>query len=177
MAVLLTAFTSLIGGGGAAAGAAAGGAAAGAGSLASVLAVGSTIVGGLASIASGNKQKQALNAQAQGEDTKAVQETINGRQDALMAMRKLNQDLSKITVAGFASGLQGDGSVAAAQNEALRVGEANINMSRDNAAFASASRRAQAKQLRVEGQGAGSGGLWGAVSGGLSMLSRSSARG
>jgi hypothetical protein len=184
MAVLFTSFLSAIGGGGgAAAGAAAGaaGAAAGAGSafstLATIASVGSTIVGGLASIAAGKQQQQALEAQAWDEDSKAVQETINGRQEALTAMRKLNADLAGITVAGYASGLSPEGSVAAAQEEALKTGDANINMARDNAAYASAARRGQASQLRREGRAANQQGIFGAITGGLSLFSRVSNRG
>jgi len=180
MAALFPAFLSAIGVGAAPAAGVAGTAGAAAGgfaSLATIASIGSTVVGGLASIASGNQKKAALNQQAFDEDTKAVQETITGRQDALAAMQKLNTDMAKITVAGFASGLQGDGSIQAAQNEAARVGEANINTARNNSAYLAAARRGQAKQIRVEAKAAGTEGILGAVQGGLSLLSRRTARG
>lgn len=184
MAVLFTTLlTSLGGGGGAAAGAAgaagagAAGAAAGGFSWATVASVGATVVGGLASMASGSAQKSALDLQAKDEETKAVQETINGRQDALTAMRKLNTDLANIVVAGYGSGLTPEGSVGAAQDQALATGEANINMARNNAAYASAARRGQAQQLRNEGRAAKSQGIYGAIQGGLSLFSRRTARG
>lgn len=193
MAVLFTTLVSALGGGGgaAAAGAAAGtaagaaaGTAAGAAatggafsSLATIASIGSTVVGGLASIASGKQQEAALKSQAFDEETKAVQETINGRQEALTAMRKLNTDLSNVVVAGYGSGLEATGSIEAAQNEAARVGEANINMARNNASYASAARRGQAQQLRNEGRGARAQGLFGAIQGGLSLFSRRTARG
>ena len=181
MAELFTTLIATLGGGGAAAaGTAAGAAGAGAGigsTLATIASVGSTVVGGLASIASGRQQQAAFNAQAADEESKAVQETLSGRQEALTAMRKLNQDLANITVAGYASGLSPTGSIEAAQNEASRIGEANINMARNNAAYASAARRGQAQQLRNEGRGARQQGIFGAVSGGLSLFSRRQARG
>lgn len=176
-------FSAIGGGGAAASGAAATGAAAAAGtgglfsSFASIASIGSTVVGGLASLASGAQQKSAAYQQAFDEDTKAVQETINGRQDALGAMQKLNADMAKITVAGYASGLMGDGSVGAAQDEAQRVGEGNINMARTNAAYMSATRRGQARQLRAEGDAAQTGGIFGAIQGGLSLFSRRTQRG
>lgn len=183
---MATLFTALIagigGGGGAAAGAtaaagAAGTAAGAAGTLATIASIGSTVVGGLASIASGKQQKSALFAQAEQEDMKAVQETLEGRQNALTAMRQLNKDLANITVAGYGSGLTAEGSIEAAQNEAIATGEANINMARDNASYAAAARRGQATQLRNEGRAAGSQGIFGAISGGLSLFSRRTARG
>lgn len=187
MAVLFTTLVSALGGGGGAAagaaagaGAASGGAAAAGGigsTFATLASVGSTIVGGLASMAAGRNQQAALNAQAADEETKAVQETINGRQDALSAMRKLNEDLAFVTVAGYGSGLAPTGSIEAAQQEAIATGEANINMARNNAAYASASRRQSASQLRQEGKAARSQGIYGAIQGGLSLFSRRTARG
>lgn len=184
MAVLFTTLVSALGGGGTAAAtggaAAAGAASAGAGigsTLASIASIGSTVVGGLASLASGRQQQSAFNAQAKDEEQKAVQETLSGRQEALTAMRKLNMDLANVVVAGYGSGLTPEGSIEAAQNEASRVGDANINMARDNASYASAARRGQAQQLRNEGRAAKSQGIFGAVSGGLSLFSRRAARG
>ena len=184
MAVLFTTLVGALGGGGTSAAAAAGGAAAsasGAASIGSTLAtiasIGSTVVGGLASMASGRAQQAALNAQASDEEGKAVQETLEGRQQALTAMRQLNKDLANVVVAGYGSGLEPTGSIDAAQNEALRVGEANVNMARQNANYASAARRGQAQQLRNEGRGARQQGIYGAVSGGLSLFSRRLARG
>lgn len=180
MAELFTTLIAGLGGGGSSA-AAAGGAAAGAAttgfSLTSLLSTGATVVGGLASLASGRNQASALNAQAGQEDIKAVQEEINGRQEALTAMRKLNADLGNVLVAGYASGLAPSGSVEAAQNEALQTGEANITMARNNARFAAAARRGQAAQLRTEARGAKSQGLFSAISGGLSLWSRRDQRG
>jgi hypothetical protein len=182
MAALFPAFLSAIGSStaGAAAttaGVAATGTAGAFSSLASIASIGSTVVGGLASLAGGAQKQAALNAQAFDEEGKAVQETITGRQDALAAMQKLNQDLAKVTVAGFASGLQGDGSIAAAQDEAIRIGEANMNTARNNAAYMAAARRGQARQLRIEGKAARTEGIFGAIQGGLSLFSRRTARG
>ena len=180
MAALFPAFLSAIGAASApaaAAGTATATAAGGFASLASIASIGSTVVGGLASLASGAQKKSALDQSAVDEETKAVQETITGRQDALAAMQKLNQDLSKVTVAGFASGLAGDGSIKAAQDEATRIGEANINTARNNAAYMAASRRGQARQLRIEGKAARTEGIFGAIQGGLSLFSRRTARG
>jgi len=184
MAALFPAFISAItGGGGAAAGgaaAASGAAAAGAGafsSFASIASIGSTVVGGLASIAAGNRQAAAQEQAAMDSETQAVQETITGRQDALQAMRQLNQNLAKVSVAGFASGLDSSGSISAAQNQALEAGQANIDMSRTNAAYASARRRGQSNELRREATGSRLAGYGQALSGGLSLLSRRTDRG
>lgn len=183
MAVLFTSLLGAIGGGGSAAagaGAAAGaaGATAAAGfSWGTIASVGSTIVGGLASIMSGNQQASALKAQARDEETKAVQETINGRQEALSAMRKLNADLASVVVAGYGSGLEPTGSIEAAQNQANETGEANMNMARNNAAYASAMRRQQAAQLKQDARAARTQGIFGAIQGGLSLFSRRTARG
>lgn len=185
MAALFAPLLSAIGGGTAAAGTAAAatgaatvGATAGAfSSFSSLASLGATVVGGLASLASGAQQSSALKQQAFDEETRAVQETITGREDAVNAMRKLNDDLAKITVAGYSSGLQSDGSVAAAQQEAIKVGEANVNTARNNAAYLSAARRGQARELRREASGAMVQGIAGAIQGGLSLFSRRTARG
>jgi hypothetical protein len=165
--------------GGAATGAAtaaAGTAAATTGAL-GTLSTAMTVVGGLASIMSGAQAKSAAYQQAVDEETRATQETIQGRQDALQAMRALNSDMAQIAVAGYASGIGGEGSVAAAQDEARKVGDQNINMARDNAGFQSAARRGQARQLRTQGRGEFTSGIFGAVKGGLSLLQRREARG
>lgn len=184
MAELFTTLIATLGGGGGSAAAAAGGAAASASgaatigsTLASIASAGATVIGGLASMRSGQAQQSALNAQAGDEEMKAVQETLEGRQQALTAMRNLNKDLANIVVAGYGSGLEPTGSIEAAQNEASRVGDANINMARENANYASAARRGQAQQLRNEGRSARQQGIYGAVSGGLSLFSRRFARG
>lgn len=176
MATLFATFLGALGGGGGAAAGATAAATTGfsATSFFSGLA---TVVGGLASVGAGAAAKSAQDQQAVQEETGAVQETLDGRQQALNSLRKLNDDMAKITVAGYASGLQSSGSVQTAQNEAREVGEQNINMARNNAAFQSASRRTQAKQHRIEGKAAYTGGLMGAVEGGLSMFSRRTARG
>lgn len=157
-------------------GTAATGATSGAGGL-SALSVASTVVGGLASLYSGAQEASALESQAVDEETRAVQETINGKQDALNALRDLNRDQAKIAVAGYASGIGGEGSVEAAQNEAQKVGEQNISLARENARFQSSARRDQAKQLRYSASGARTGGILGAVRGGTSLFSRRTARG
>lgn len=150
----------------------------GAGSTAMTFLTGlSTVVGGLASIRSGQAQEAALEAQAQDETLRANQETINGREVALDAMKKLNDNLAAITVAGYASGLQSSGSVESAQREAMDVGEANMTMARENSRFAAAARRGQANQLRAEGAAARQEGIFGAIRGGLSWAQRGFARG
>lgn len=182
MAELFTGIIMAMGGGG---GAAAGGAAAAAGagaaaggfSWAGLASLGATVVGGLASIASGNAQGAALEAQARDENFRAVQETVNGRQEALQAMKKLNQDLANVSVAGYASGLAPQGSIEAAQNAAIEAGEFNITMSRTNAQMAAASRRQNSYQLRQEARAARRAGMFGAIQGGLSAFGRQTARG
>lgn len=180
MTVLFTTLAGAIAKGAAAVGGAVSGAAAGGGALSTLgtlASVGSTIVGGLSSIAAGRQQAAAAESQAQAEEMSATQETINGRNDALTALRRLNSDLSSITVAGYASGLDSSGSVQSAKDQAALIGNENMNMSRDNAAYAAAQRRQQAQQFRNEGRAAKTQGIMGAVSGGLNLFARRNARG
>jgi hypothetical protein len=177
MATMFMTFFAAAGKGLAAAGAAASSAVSAVGGTASFLSGLSTVVGGLASIAAGNQQKAAAYAQAADEDMRAKQETLNGREAALGAMRKLNEDMAHITVAGYASGLQSSGSVQTAQDEAQRIGEINMDSARNNAKFAAGMRRSSAQQMRVEGDGAQTAGIFSAISGGLGMFSRKTARG
>lgn len=178
MATLFATFLStLTGGGGAAAGGVAAGAAATGFSATSFFSGLATVVGGLSAISAGNQKGAALDQQAVDEDTRAVQETLEGRQEALTSLRKLNDDMAKIAVAGYASGLESSGSVQSAQLEARDVGEANINMARENSRFQSAARRSQAKQYRIEAKGERKAGIMGALEGGFSLFSRGAARG
>lgn len=164
-------------GAGAAGTAAAGTAAAGVGTL-GTLSTALTVVGGLSSIMAGAQQKSALEQQAVDEETRATQETIQGRQDALTSLRALNADMAQIAVAGYASGIGGgEGSALAAMDEARKVGDQNMNMARDNAAFQSAARRGQATQYRREGNGTFLGGIMGATKGASSLFQRLEARG
>lgn len=178
MATMLASLQAGAAGAGVAAGAAgaAGATAAAAGTLGTI-STALTVVGGLASIMSGAQQRNALKQQAVDEDTKATQETIQGRQDALQSLRSLNKDMAAIAVAGYSSGIGGEGSVLSAQEEARKVGDQNMNMSRSNAAFQSASRRSSSAQLRKEGNGKFTSGLFGAVKGGLDLFQRRGARG
>lgn len=169
MATMFAAVKGAVGGGAAAAGAAGASAASTGFSLTSALSVASTVVGGLSAIYAGAQSASQLEQQAVDEETAAVQETLNGRQDALDALRALNDDQAAITAAGFASGIGGDGSVEAAQMEAQKIGERNQNMARDNAAISSAARRGQAGQLRSEAGAKRFGGIAQALKGGFSL--------
>lgn len=167
-------------GGKAAAGAAGAGAAAAAGGglgLSGIASIASTVVGGLASLASGRHEAAALKQQAIDEETRAVQEEINGRAEALESLRTLNAETARMAVAGYASGIGSEGSVEAAQNKALKLGERNVNMSRDNAAIGASMRRGQAGQLRLDAKAAKDRGLLGAVRGGLNLFQNRYARG
>lgn len=168
--------TAATGGAGGGAGAAAGAVATGGGFL-KTLSAGLTIVSGLGKIVAGQQQSAALKQQAMDEDLRASQEELNGREDALKAMEKLNQDMARISVAGFASGLTSGGSVDAAQQEAERIADANLSVSRSNAQINAAARRGQARQLRYEADGAALGGILGFVSDAGSLFSRRAARG
>lgn len=184
MATLLTTIiATATGGGGAAAGAGAAaaagaGAAAGGASLLTGLSTAATIVGGLAGIASGAQQGAALESQALQEEQIAQQEEIQGRQDALTALRGLNREQAGIATAGFASGIGGgEGSVAAAQEGATRRASQDIELSRTGADLRAAGRRGQAQQLQSSASGARIGGLFSGIQGGLSLVQRRQARG
>jgi len=174
-----TAFAAMAGGGAAAAGAgaAAAGAAAGGFSLLQGVQIASTVVGGLAAIFGGAQKQAALEAQAADEDIKASQELLNGREQAVKAMKQLNAEMAQSAVASFASGLAPSGSVLEAQNQALEIGQRNVDTARDNAAVASMGRRSQARQLRAEGSAAMTGGIFSALSGGLQSIARDWNRG
>jgi len=136
-----------------------------------------TVVGGLSSIMSGFQESSAFKQQAIDEETRAVQETITGRQDALDALRNMNQDQARIAVAGYDSGSGAAGSVAAAQEEARKIGEQNISVAREGATIRSEARRSQAGQFRRSASGAVLGGISGAIKGGLSLFNRREVRG
>lgn len=177
-----TAFAALSGGG-AAAGAAGAAAAAGAGaatggfSLLQGIQVASTVVGGLAAIFGGMQKQAALEAQAADEDIKASQELLNGRQEAVKAMKVLNAEMAQSVVASYASGLAPSGSVINAQEAALEIGDRNVSSARETGAMVAAGRRSQSAQLRAEGRAAMTGGIFSAISGGLQSIGRDWNRG
>jgi hypothetical protein len=177
MATLLTTMIGLMGGGGSAATATATAAAATTTSALSIGSVVTTVVGGLSALFAGASQKRALDQQAVDEETRAVQETINGKQDALEAMRRMNKDMAAIAVAGYASGIGSEGSVAAAQAEAQKIGEQNMAMARENSRFSSAARRGQARELRAEGKAALAGGIIKGIGGAVNLFDRRDERG
>lgn len=169
MAVFFTTLFSALGGSAGAAGTAAtAGAAASTGfSATSLLSAGATIVGGLASIAAGRQQASALQAQAGQEEIKATQDELEGRQTAVNAIRKMNEEMSAGLVGTFASGLGSSGSAIVAQEEAQRIGERNASLARDQAEQSAAARRQSASQLRQDAKNARTSGILGAVTGGL----------
>lgn len=178
-----TMMATLSGGGGAAAAGAAGTAATvgttaatGGGAL-SAISTGLTVLGGLSSIAGAAQESAAMKSEALQEEGKATQETIKGQEDAAAALRAMNADQAKIAVAGYSSGIGGAGSVATAQEEAQKIGDQNVNISRENAALQSAARRDQAGQLRAGARGAIFGGITRAVGGVSNLFQRRYARG
>jgi len=175
-ATMLTTLGAPAAGAAATAGTAAAGAAATSGIL-SGISTAITVVGGLTSIIGGAQESRALESQAEDEELKASQETIQGKQDVLASLQALNSDMAKIAVAGFASGIGSEGSTQAAQDEAGKIADANISMSRENAKFRSAGRRQQAGQLRQEGRAAVGKGVFGAIKGGLSLWEKRLKRG
>jgi hypothetical protein len=106
------------------------------------------IASGLAAIARGNAEASAMETEANFEEFNASQELLKGRAQALEAMRAANDAVAASTVAGFASGLQGSGSVARAREEAFEEGDFQISMARSNAAIAAGMRRGTANSLR-----------------------------
>lgn len=161
-----------VGGASAAAGAASSGL-----SLSSVFSIGSTIVGGLASIAAGNQQAAAMEAQADQDDIQATQDELAGRQEAVNAIRRMNEEMGAGVVAGYASGLQGSGSTQVALDEAQRSAERNADLTRSNAQMSAAARRASGVQRREDAKGARSSGIFGAIAGGMQSVSRTLQRG
>lgn len=178
MAVFFTTLFSALGsGGGAAAGAGAAGAASSGIGLTSIFSAASTVVGGLASIAAGNQQAAALEAQAQQDELQANQDELAGRQEAVNAFKRMNEEMGAGLVASYASGLQSSGSTAVALDEARKTGERNAEMSRSQSAASAAARRQSAAQRRSDADGARAGGIFGAISGGLSYAGRNYQRG
>lgn len=173
-----TAFAAMATAGTAAAGAGAAAATAASGfTLLQGVQIASTVVGGLAAIFGGAQQQQALESQAADEDIKASQELLNGREEAVKAMKQLNAEMAQSAVASYASGLAPSGSVINAQEAALAIGDRNVATSRENGKIASLGRRAQASQLRTEGRSAMTGGIFSAIGGGLQSIARDWNRG
>lgn len=176
MAVFFTTLFSALGGSSGAA-ATAGAAASTGFSATSLLSAGATVLGGLASIASGRQQAAELNAQAGQEEIKATQDELEGRQAAVNSIRKMNEEMSAGLVGTFASGLGSSGSAMVAQEEAQRIGERNASLARDQAAASAAARRQSASQLRQDAKTAKSSGVIGAVMGGFDYGLRQYRRG
>lgn len=149
----------------------------GLGSLASVGALGTTIVGGLSEIFKANAEASVLESKAAFADFEAEQELIKGRREALEARRAFNANAGAILARGAASGLQSSGSVDAAINDAQEAAQFDIGNAEDNAAIVSGTRRTQAREFRQQAGTTQSSGIFGALSHGFNFLSRSGARG
>lgn len=134
----------------AAAGGTAAAATAGGLSLSGGLSLATGLFSGLATIAQGLQAGAVAESQAAFEEFSARQELLRGREEALRSVEQLNKDLAASVVAGFASGLQPSGSVHAAQVAAIKDGNYQINLERDNAEIAAGGRRLSARQLRAE---------------------------
>ncbi len=150
-------------GGAAAGGAAAAGAAGSIGSFMSVLAAGTGIASGLATLAQGRAQATSLESAAKFEDFNGKQELLRGRAEALEVVRQSNDAVAAAQVAGFASGLAGTGSVTTAKQNSLRDAEYQIGMTRDAAMIQAGARRGAASRYRMEAGGVRTGSIFGAL--------------
>lgn len=174
MATMFATFAAKAGLTAAAAGATGAAAATGALGIASTA---STVLGGLSAIMGAASEANTMRQEAQDEELRANQDVLQGRQDALETLKIMNDDMAKIAVAGFASGLGAEGSIATAQDEARKTAERNISVTRENANFSASARRANASSLR---KGAGTtiaSGFLRAASGGMNLFDRRAARG
>lgn len=152
-------------------------AAGGFGSIGTWIGLASTAVGALAEIGAGNAQAAALESQALWDDFRAKQEVIDGRFEAAKELRNLNDTVAQQIVSGYASGLQGSGSVEQSQRDAIELGQLNVDLARDNSAIRAGARRGQAEQSRAEASAARSGGVFGALKHGFNFFTRKYGRG
>lgn len=145
--------------------------------LTGLLSTGFSVFSGLASIASGNQQASAYKAMQADQEIQAKQEILSGREDALKALKALNRDLAQQTVAGYASGITGAGSAGAAKDAAIREGEYQVSIARENADMRAAQRRSQARQYGMEAKAARTSGFMDAGDAVGNLFMRNAARG
>jgi hypothetical protein len=145
--------------------ASAGSAVAGAGGLMTALSVGTTIVGGVASM-------QQAEAQAEQAELAAQREEINSRMQAIEVGEDLLETLSSNNAAAAASGLQGSGSVQRAQEASQRSAERELDINRMNRDQSASASKANAKSLRRGGMAALGGSLLDAGTTGYSAYTK-----
>jgi len=121
-------------------------------SVASLLSGGLTIASSLSSMQAGQQQQAALNQQAMMSDLQARQELLKGQKDHVDALTELNDALAHNTVAGFARGLTGSGSVGQASLDAIKKAEFEIDIDRGSAEIRAGAKRMQGDQFRLEGR-------------------------
>lgn len=132
---------------------AAGGSTAAAGSIMTTLAAGSSIVGGLASMARANAASDAAEIQSR-------QVELQGRMDAINTNKELLKTLSRNNVATAVSGLQSAGSIEYAKQQSMANAAEQLNINRLNVDMKKQSLSAEAKAAKTQG-------LFDAVSSGI----------
>jgi hypothetical protein len=130
---------------------------------AGIISAGAGIASGLARIAQGRAEAAHLNDQAAWEDFNARQELTRGRAEAVDSIKMANDAIAAAQVAGFASGLAGEGSVNRAKEAAMRDAEYQVSMSRSDAEIRAGARRGEASRLRADARAAKTAGVFGAV--------------
>lgn len=158
MEAVLALLPALAGGGGAAAGAA--GAASGAAGIMGALRVGTSMISGLSSFASGQAQKQQDELDAQTERLNATGELLDAQQKANAISDQYNQTVADQLAVASASGYDvSSGSVVNARQFAQTQADRQIAIVQQGGDFTAALRRARAFALQSQGQQAGQAGL------------------
>lgn len=174
-ATAATAFSGLLGTGAAVAGTAAAGAgaaAAGGLSLGSVLGLGSTLLGAVGQIQSGNAQKATANYNAQVNEIQARQAQDQGVAQATEISKRTQQKLAGTRAAAGESGLELTGSVADVLSEVNKQGTLDAMTAMSDSSNRAASLRSSAALSKSRGDAAQSAGYLGAGQSLLTGFSR-----
>lgn len=138
---------------------------------------GFSLISGFSSIKSANLTAAGLRSQALFADFQAQSELIKGRKAALDSLEALNELIGSEIVRDAARGIRGEGSPAAAKAAAIRKGEFEVGLTRDNALILAGARRIEGQQLRLEAGSVQIAGVAGAAGQAASFFDRRRRRG
>lgn len=127
--------------------------------------LGLTGAGALGQMQAGQQQASALNAQSRQSELDARMELLRGREQATVLAKQRDRDLASANAVFATRGIAtGEGSAAAALQEAQRVSSQDIQRTQFGAQLSSASKKTTAQSFRSDASAARQAGFSGAVS-------------
>lgn len=132
--------------------------------IGTVVSVGLTAASAFGSLSAGNQQSANLELQARQADLNARTEKLEGRRAALQIQEQLDRDLASQNALFAARGiLEGEGTAAAAKDEATRQATKDIDLARFNSDINAGNAQTRAGIARADAKAAKQQGIFNAL--------------